>query len=281
MKKNATLLLILTIFMNTEIDANFDDFYDTISASNAYEEEDFNWHSIESYRPEENEYQRFSDACFYNNKNLFNQIFKKHEFWNNLQRLINPQGPTPLLWATLNDNIEMVQTILLHVDFENNYCNQIALYWAIRLEHVEIIDLLLTRIRPLTAQSGYNPIFNNINDINMIKTDYKNMHSSAFSCRSPNILETAIKINKYDLIKKLLESGAKVSEINIHTIRNHQIRMLCSEFLRIQTNIELDRWSEIPDNLPEFIEKYRTDVLSVTIPSIAFIACQILYQTYA
>ncbi|MBL4587799.1 ankyrin repeat domain-containing protein [Candidatus Babeliales bacterium] len=210
MKKNATLLLILTIFMNTEIDANFDDFYDTISASNAYEEEDFNWHSIESYRPEENEYQRFSDACFYNNKNLFNQIFKKHEFWNNLQRLINPQGPTPLLWATLNDNIEMVQTILLHVDFENNYCNQIALYWAIRLEHVEIVDLLLTKIRPVAAQSGYNPIFNSINDINMIKTDYKNMHSSAFSYRSPNILETAIKTNNYDLVKNYLKLAQRL-----------------------------------------------------------------------
>ena len=198
MKKHAILLLILTIFMHREIDANFDDFYDDITNSDACEKENSNWYSIELYRLKEREYQQFSDACFQNNNCLFNQIFKKYEFLNNLQKLINTQGPTPLLWATLNNNIEMVQTILLHVDFENNYFNQITLYWAIRLEHVEIIDLLLTRIRPLTAQSGYNPIFNNINDINMIKTDYKNMHSSAFSYRSPNILETAIKTNNYD-----------------------------------------------------------------------------------
>ncbi len=97
---------------------------------------------------------------------LKNKVFRgcrnDQDFVNQWTLLCNPEeGPTPLLWATLSDNVKMVEHVVDYADRDNIF-NQSVLYWAVRLEYAEIVGLLLRKGFDLHKPCRhYHDVFNN------------------------------------------------------------------------------------------------------------------------
>lgn len=109
-------------------------------------------------------------ACYQNNLKRFKTLKKeiiscsrdKKDFDIQWDFLCNPEDePTPLLWATLSNNLDMVMALVDYADYDNIF-NQSVLYWAVRLEYTDIVTLLLAKgFNPHQVCRHYHDVFNN------------------------------------------------------------------------------------------------------------------------
>jgi hypothetical protein len=167
------------------------------------------------------------DICYngFEDKKFLDIVHAADEI--DLIRMINPDHPTPLLWATINGNTLMFKELLNYADFTNLW-NQSALYWAVRLRRNEIISLLLsTGINP-DAPAIYAP---NLDEMNKVKSIKKYIVQKKYWFqKSITPLAQAVKNNDLNLVSLLIKKGAKEPVDHVITI-NRKIQIERGDFI--------------------------------------------------